>query len=157
MSEVAHEDYVRGCAWRLCQRMHMKIMSEVAHEDYVRGCTWRLCQRMHMKIMSEVAHEDYVRGCTWQLRMVKKKPFLTKGQEFHPVSSLYLSRVSSNPIESVVTIFSYKIAERDDKGQLPSPQHILCEPFDIYQWKHANYRHPFTARWSIFVNIAKFV
>jgi hypothetical protein len=132
-------------------------MSEVAHEDYVRGCAWRLCQRMHMKIMSEVAHEDYVRGCTWQLRMVKKKPFLTKGQEFHPVSSLYLSRVSSNPIESVVTIFSYKIAERDDKGQLPSPQHILCEPFDIYQWKHANYRHPFTARWSIFVNIAKFV
>jgi len=56
---------------------------------------------------------------------------IEKGQEFHPVSSLYLSRVSSNPIESVVTIFSYKIAERDDKGQLPSPQHILCEPFDI--------------------------
>jgi hypothetical protein len=40
---------------------------------------------------------------------------IEKGQEFHPVGSLYLSRVSSNPIESVVTIFSYKIAERDDK------------------------------------------
>ena len=59
MSEVAHEDYVRGCTWRLCQRLHMKIMSEVAHEDYVRGCTWRLCQRLHMKIMSEVAHDNW--------------------------------------------------------------------------------------------------